>query len=51
MCDDSGVSLMATLWGDCASWTEVREGVIMAVKGARTSDYGGMSLNISETSC
>ena len=42
---------MATLWGECASYPEVREGVIMACKGAKVSDYGGRSLNISEGSC
>ena len=51
LCDDHGISLMATLWGECASWKEVQVGVVMAVKGAKVSDYGGKSLNISDSTC
>jgi len=44
--DDTGVSIMATLWGDCANNEKLKEGSIIAIKGAKVSDYGGKSLNI-----
>jgi replication factor A1 len=45
--DDSGYSLMATLWGEAAALPEVVVGSIIAVKGAKVSEYGGKSVNIS----
>lgn len=47
--DESGFSMMATLWGPLASSEKVEVGRVMAVKGAKVSDYGGKSLNISES--
>jgi ssDNA-binding replication factor A large subunit len=40
---------MATLWGPLASSENIEIGKVMAVKGAKCSDYGGKSLNISES--
>lgn len=51
LCDDNGISLMATLWGSLAHARQVIEGTVMAIKGAKVSDYGGKSLNISEQAC
>lgn len=47
--DESGLSMMATLWGPLASSENVEIGKVMAIKGAKVSDYGGKSLNISES--
>ena len=49
--DDTGCSVQATCWGGLACSDDLREGVVMAVKGAKVSDYGGKSLNISEDGC
>lgn len=38
---------MATLWGDSALNKDIQTGTIIGVKGAKVSDYGGRSLNIS----
>lgn len=45
--DDSGLSLQATLWGEVAQMNGLEVGTILAIKGAKVSDYGGKSLNIS----
>lgn len=47
--DESGFSMMATLWGPLASSEEIEIGKVIAIKGAKVSDYGGKSLNISES--
>ena len=39
------MSIMATLWGDVAN-TELGVGSIVAIRAARVSQYGGLSLNI-----
>lgn len=49
--DESGLSMMATLWGDLAKNEKVQIGTVMAIKGAKVSDYGGKSLNISDSQC
>ena len=43
--DDTGVSVQATFWGEIAH-TNIAEGTIVAIKGAKVSDYGGKSLNL-----
>ena len=43
--DDSGMSIMATFWGDAAN-IDLAVGSIIAIKGARVSTYGGLSLNV-----
>ena len=50
LADDTGFNLEATLWGESAS-QEFQVGQILAVKGARHSDYGGKSLNIDMDHC
>jgi|TARA_B110000285_G_C15099052_1_gene603863 hypothetical protein len=47
LCDDTGVSINATLWGETAS-VELQVGDILACKAARVSDYGGKSLNLGD---
>lgn len=47
LCDDTGVSINATLWGEAAS-QELQVGDILACKAARVSDYGGKSLNLGD---
>ena len=47
LCDDTGVSINATLWGGAAS-QELQVGDILACKAARVSDYGGKSLNLGD---
>ena len=44
--DDSGVSIMATLWGEIAGDEKITVGQIIAAKGVKVSEYGGKSLNI-----
>jgi replication factor A1 len=48
--DDTGVNIMATLWGDISNNEKLQEGAIIAVKGAKVSEYGGKSLNIDSGS-
>ena len=48
--DDSGLSLMATFWGDVAQMDGLEIGNILAIKGAKVSEYGGKSLNVSSDS-
>lgn len=43
--DESGLSIQISLWGGLAKRDEYREGDVVALKGARVSDYGGKSLN------
>ena len=47
LCDDTGVSINATLWGAAAS-QELQVGDVLACKAARVSDYGGKSLNLGD---
>lgn len=46
--DDSGLSIQLTLWGGHALNDKLKEGQILAVRGARVSDYGGKSLNAGD---
>ena len=43
------MSIMATLWGKLARTKGLKVGCILAVKGAKITDYGEMSLNIGES--
>lgn len=45
LADDTGFSLDATMWGESAQ-LNLQVGQIIAVKGARSSDFRGRSLNI-----
>lgn len=45
------MSLMATLWGELAKDSDIQPGTVIAVKGAKVSDFGGKSLNISKDTC
>ena len=44
--DDTGVSIMATLWGSDMAGLDLQVGQVVAIKGARVSEYGGKSLNM-----
>ena len=46
--DDSGIDIQATIWGEQASRSDIEVGSIIAIRGAKVSDYGGKSLNISD---
>lgn len=46
--DDTNISIGATIWGEGCKDAKYVEGCIIAVKGARISDYGGKSLNIGD---
>lgn len=47
--DESSVSISITLWGEmCEKNNNFKKGDILAVKGARVSDFGGKSLNAAE---
>ena len=48
LADESGFSIQLTLWGKCATKEEYEEGSILAIRGARVSDYGGKTLNSSD---
>ena len=39
---------MSTFWGACALKEGIDVGTILAIKGAKISDYGGKSLNVSD---
>ena len=39
---------MATLWGEASTDRTFTRGMVIACKGAKVSDYGGKSLNISK---
>ena len=47
LADETGFGCMATFWGEVASHQGIKEGEIVAIKGAKLSDYGGKSLNVS----
>jgi hypothetical protein len=48
--DEAGVSVATTLWGLCSGNDEIGVGQIIAIKGAKTSNYGGVSLNVDDSS-
>jgi hypothetical protein len=45
--DDSQHHISLALWGDefCEKYKDLRKGDILAIKGAKVSDFGGHSLN------
>lgn len=45
--DESSCSIQCTLWGEICEKTQVRLGDIIALSGARVSEYGGKSLNVA----
>lgn len=45
--DESNVSIPVTLWGDSCNSDLFREGLVVAFRGCRVSDYQGKSLNAS----
>ena len=47
--DESNVSIPVTLWGDACNANLFREGLVVAFRGCRVSDYQGKSLNASGT--
>ena len=52
MGDDVGsLSIMVTLWGNLANDDRIQVGTVIAIKGAKVSDYGGKSLNVSTEAC
>ena len=48
--DESDASIKLTLWGAKAEDPEITQGVILSIKGAKISDYGGKSLTLSAQS-
>lgn len=47
--DDSNFSISLTLWGDmCERSSSLKDGDVLAVKGARVSEFGGKSLNAAD---
>ena len=47
--DDSSCSISLTLWGDmCERNSDLKIGDVLAVKGARVSEFGGKSLNAAD---
>ena len=48
--DDTGASIKLTLWSDKAVSFSSPPGTIIAIKGARVSDYGGKSLSLVSSS-
>lgn len=47
--DDSSFSISLTLWGDmCERSSSLNIGDVLAVKGARVSEFGGKSLNAAD---
>jgi len=45
--DDSNISVNLTFWRDAAHDEALQVGTIIAIKGAKISSYGGVSLNVS----
>jgi hypothetical protein len=43
--DESSYSIVVTLWGDICEKTHLTPGDIIALTGARISEYGGKSIN------
>jgi replication factor A1 len=48
--DESGSSVGLTFWGECGDREDITVGSIVAIKGAKVSDYGGVSLNCDDNS-
>jgi replication factor A1 len=46
--DESGLQIQLTLWGKNATRLEFSEGRVLAIKGAKVSEYGGKSLNAGD---
>jgi len=47
MADDSNQSVGLTFWREAANDPALQIGTIIAIKGAKISSYGGVSLNVS----
>jgi replication factor A1 len=43
--DESNLCITVSLWGANAKNSSYQEGSVLALKGARVSDYNGRSLN------
>ena len=43
--NESKLQIQISLWGLNARFDDYKEGQVMAIRGARVSDYGGKSLN------
>ena len=48
ICDDSGSGIIVSLWSQNAIKDDYKVGDILAIRGARVSDYSGRSLNSGE---
>lgn len=48
LADESGMSVQLTLWGSVARMGGLQEGRVLAIKGARVTDYGGKNLNADD---
>ncbi len=48
LADDTGHQMQLTLWGKNATRCEFKEGRVLAIKGAKVSEYGGKSLNAGD---
>jgi replication factor A1 len=46
--DESGLKIQLTLWGKNATRLPFDEGRVIAIKGAKVSEYGGKSLNAGD---
>ena len=46
--DQAKQQIQVSLWGKNATNDEYTEGSVLAIKGARQSDYGGISLNAGD---
>ena len=42
--------MSTTLWGQSASIEKIGVGQVIVIKGAKTSNYGGISLNVDDNS-
>ncbi len=42
------MSVQLTLWGSVARMGGLQEGRVLAIKGARVTDYGGKNLNADD---
>lgn len=48
LADETGLCITVSLWGKNAVREDLNEGQIMAIKGARVSNYNGCSLNAGD---
>ena len=46
--DESGLQIRLSLWGKNATTLPFDEGRVLAIKGAKVSEYGGKSLNAGD---